>query len=190
MATTILLSVSVSLTTLDGHISDSLVKNSPAMQKTWVRSLSWEGPLEEGMATRCSLFVAISSCWMIHAFYVTPYRLSSMYYPLILVYLSSQIPVCFPFLFIWPSLSSFWNNCSLLTKSALNARSIIQALIFKQNPRVVFEAGPMVYLPYAIEIIHCLSLFYFVFIQFCTTWVWYGTVSLSTSKLTIPAGEV
>ena len=28
-----------------------LVKNLPAMQETWVRSLGWEVPLEEGMAT-------------------------------------------------------------------------------------------------------------------------------------------
>ena len=28
-----------------------LVKNLPAMQKTWVRSLGWEDPLEKGMAT-------------------------------------------------------------------------------------------------------------------------------------------
>ena len=28
-----------------------LVNNLPAMQKTWVRSLSWEDPLEKGMAT-------------------------------------------------------------------------------------------------------------------------------------------
>ena len=27
------------------------VKNPPAMQETWVRSLGWEDPLEEGMAT-------------------------------------------------------------------------------------------------------------------------------------------
>ena len=31
-----------------------LVKNPPAMQKTWVRSLGWEDPLEEGMATHYS----------------------------------------------------------------------------------------------------------------------------------------
>ena len=30
-----------------------LVKNSPAMQETLVRSLSWEDPLQEGMATHC-----------------------------------------------------------------------------------------------------------------------------------------
>ena len=27
------------------------VKNLPAMQETWVRSLCWEDPLEKGMAT-------------------------------------------------------------------------------------------------------------------------------------------
>ena len=32
-----------------------LVKNLPAMQKTWVRSLGWEDPLEEGMATLSSI---------------------------------------------------------------------------------------------------------------------------------------
>ena len=28
-----------------------MVKNSPAMQETWVESLGWADPLEEGMAT-------------------------------------------------------------------------------------------------------------------------------------------
>ena len=31
-----------------------LVKNPPAMQKTWVRSLGWEDPLEKGKATHSS----------------------------------------------------------------------------------------------------------------------------------------
>ena len=31
------------------------VKNLPAMQETWVQSLGWEDPLEEGMATHCSV---------------------------------------------------------------------------------------------------------------------------------------
>ena len=31
-----------------------MVKNPPAMWKTWVRSLGWEDPLEEGMATHSS----------------------------------------------------------------------------------------------------------------------------------------
>ena len=32
-----------------------LVKNPPAMQKTWVQSLSWEDPLEKGKATHSSI---------------------------------------------------------------------------------------------------------------------------------------
>ena len=31
------------------------VKNPPAMQKTWIRSLDWEDPLEEVMATHSSI---------------------------------------------------------------------------------------------------------------------------------------
>ena len=31
------------------------VKNLPAVQETWVRSLGWEDPLEEGMATHSSI---------------------------------------------------------------------------------------------------------------------------------------
>ena len=30
-------------------------KNLPAMQETWVPSLSWEDPLEEGMTTHASI---------------------------------------------------------------------------------------------------------------------------------------
>ena len=32
-----------------------LVKNPPAMQNTWARSLGWEDPLEKGMATHSSI---------------------------------------------------------------------------------------------------------------------------------------
>ena len=32
-----------------------LVKNLPAMRETWVGSLGWEDPLEEGMATHPSI---------------------------------------------------------------------------------------------------------------------------------------
>ena len=31
------------------------VKNLPAMQETWLRSLGWEEPQEEGMAIHCSI---------------------------------------------------------------------------------------------------------------------------------------
>ena len=38
-----------------------LVKNLPAMQETWVRSLGWEDLLEEGMATHSSILA-----WRVH----------------------------------------------------------------------------------------------------------------------------
>ena len=34
-----------------------LVKNTYAMQETWVRSLDWEDPLEKGMASHASILV-------------------------------------------------------------------------------------------------------------------------------------
>ena len=39
-----------------------MVKNLPAMQETWVRSLDWEDPLEEGMATH-PVFLPDESVW-------------------------------------------------------------------------------------------------------------------------------
>ena len=35
------------------------VKNPPAMQETWVLSLNWEGPLEEGMVNHSGIFAWI-----------------------------------------------------------------------------------------------------------------------------------
>ena len=32
-----------------------MVKNTPAMQETWVQSLGWEDPLEEDMTTHSSI---------------------------------------------------------------------------------------------------------------------------------------
>ena len=32
-----------------------MVKNLPAKQETWVRSVGWEDPLEEGMTTHSSI---------------------------------------------------------------------------------------------------------------------------------------
>ena len=39
-----------------------MVKNLPAMPETWVRSLGWEDPLEEGKATN-SVFLPGESPW-------------------------------------------------------------------------------------------------------------------------------
>ena len=38
---------------------NQVVKNLPAMQETWIRSLGWEDPLEEEMATHSSILACI-----------------------------------------------------------------------------------------------------------------------------------
>ena len=38
-----------------GFPGGSVVSNLPAKQETWVRSLGWEDPLEEEMATHSSI---------------------------------------------------------------------------------------------------------------------------------------
>ena len=38
-----------------------MVKNPPVVWKTWVQSLGWEDPLEEGMVTHSSILA-----WRIH----------------------------------------------------------------------------------------------------------------------------
>ena len=43
------------LSSLRAFLVAQLVKNLPAIRETWVRSLGWEDPLEEGMATHSSL---------------------------------------------------------------------------------------------------------------------------------------
>ena len=36
-------------------VSKNVIKNPPAMRETWVQSLGWEDPLEEGMGTHSSI---------------------------------------------------------------------------------------------------------------------------------------
>ena len=47
-----------------------LVKNPPAMQETWVRSLGWEDPLEKGKATHSSI-LAWRIPWTVESMGVT-----------------------------------------------------------------------------------------------------------------------
>ena len=37
------------------NLAAQMLKNLPAMWETWVRFLSWEDPLDEGMATHSSI---------------------------------------------------------------------------------------------------------------------------------------
>ena len=41
-----------------------LIKNPLAMQETWVQSVSWEDPLEKGIATHTSILA-----WRTHGLY-------------------------------------------------------------------------------------------------------------------------
>ena len=41
-----------------------LIKNLPAMQESWVRSLGWEDPLEKGKATHSSI-LALRIPWTV-----------------------------------------------------------------------------------------------------------------------------
>ena len=47
---------------MQGFPVAQLVKNPPAMQETWVRSLGWDDPLEKGKATHSSILA-----WRIHS---------------------------------------------------------------------------------------------------------------------------
>ena len=40
------------------YLVAQMVKNLPAMQETWIRSLGWEDPLEEGTATHSSILAS------------------------------------------------------------------------------------------------------------------------------------
>ena len=37
------------------HLVAQMVKNLPAVWKSWIRCLDWEDPLEKGMATHSSV---------------------------------------------------------------------------------------------------------------------------------------
>ena len=40
---------------MESNSMAQMVKNLPAMQETWVRSLGWQDPQEEGMTTHSSI---------------------------------------------------------------------------------------------------------------------------------------
>ena len=47
-------SIGSSLTEEESSLVAQMVKHLPAMRETWVRSLGWEDPLEEDIATHSS----------------------------------------------------------------------------------------------------------------------------------------
>ena len=59
--------------TCDIKLVVQMVKIPPAMRETWVRSMGWEDPLEEGMAKPTLVFLPGESPWT-----EEPGRLQSM----------------------------------------------------------------------------------------------------------------
>ena len=55
-----------------------LVKNPPAMQETWVRSLGWEDPLEKGKATHPGLENSMD--YVVHGVTKSQTRLSNFHF--------------------------------------------------------------------------------------------------------------
>ena len=44
------------LISLGASLEAQMLKNPPVMWKIWVRSVGWEDPLEDGMASHSSIF--------------------------------------------------------------------------------------------------------------------------------------
>ena len=45
----------ISIMSIISSLVAQMVMNPPAVEETWVQSLGWEDPLEEGMATHSSI---------------------------------------------------------------------------------------------------------------------------------------
>ena len=63
-----ILNTTLNLKILRASLVAQMVKDPPAMQETWVQSLGWEDPLEEGMATHSSILawripMDRGACW-------------------------------------------------------------------------------------------------------------------------------
>ena len=56
-----------------------LVKNTPAMQETWVQSLGWEDPLAKGKATHSSI-LAWRIPWTVHGVTKSRTQLSNFHF--------------------------------------------------------------------------------------------------------------
>ena len=51
--------MTIGLNKIRASLVAQTLKNLPAIQETWVQSLGWEGPLEEGMSTHSSVLAWI-----------------------------------------------------------------------------------------------------------------------------------
>ena len=72
-----------------------LVKNLPAMQETWVQSLSWEDPLEKGQATDSSI-LTWRIPWIVHGVTKSQTQQSNFHFTSVISILQSR--TCDPML--------------------------------------------------------------------------------------------
>ena len=71
-----------------------LVKNLPAMQETWVRSLGWEDPQEKGMATHSSILAWRIAWTIVHGVAKSRTGLSGFHFHFT-VFPVEATPLCF-----------------------------------------------------------------------------------------------
>ena len=50
-----IMNMMISIMSIISSLVAQMVMNPPAVEETWVQSLGWEDPLEEGMATHSSI---------------------------------------------------------------------------------------------------------------------------------------
>ena len=62
-----------------GSLVAQLVKNSSAVQETWVQSLGWDNPLEKGTATHFSI-LAWRIPWTVHGVTKSQTRVSDFHF--------------------------------------------------------------------------------------------------------------
>ena len=73
-----------------------MVKNLPAMQETWVRSLGWADPLEKGTATHSSILtwkIPYGGAWQVtvHGVAKSRIRLSDFHFTSLQVYIYYEL---------------------------------------------------------------------------------------------------
>ena len=107
-----------------------LVKNLPAIRKTWVQSLGWEDPLEKGKAIHCTILMGsqrVGHSWVTFTFTFIPEWSSSFPY-----FLQFKSEFCNEHFMIWAAVSSWSCLCwryrsspSLAAKKIINLISVL-----------------------------------------------------------------
>ena len=132
-----------------GFNCGSAGKNLPAMQKTWVWSLSWDDPMEKGKATHSSIFALENSMdCIVHRVAKTLTRLSNFHFHCFhfLIWLlahksqetesESQLKTAQN----WPSIKSAFGQSSLSYCSDLRGRSNMLLFLTARFPQLHWEA--------------------------------------------------